>query len=129
MKIRRKQRFPVIYLSGPMTGIENFNRAQFDAAATTLRSLGYDVFVPGESEEYEPTELAAQEVSRKKRELYLSRDIDFIQEIADVVVVLPGWEDSEGAKLEVAVAQAIGVPVFTFPDATLLRSRVSLVVT
>lgn len=115
-----------VYLSGPMTGIEDFNRPQFDQAATELRKQGYIVIVPGEEEEYDEAEAAALALSRQKREFYLSRDIDYIQEIADIVVVLPGWERSEGAKLEVVVAQAIGVPVFEFPHATLVKKQVRL---
>lgn len=115
-----------IYLSGPMTGIEDFNRAAFDAAAEQLRNVGFEVIVPGENESYDPIELATGTVSRQKREFYLSRDITYIIEIADAVVVLPGWKESEGAKLEVVVAQAIGVPVFEFDGLALLRDRVVL---
>ena len=34
----------------------------------------------------------------------------------DVLVTLPGWEMSEGACLEVAVARAVGVPVVGIGD-------------
>lgn len=126
MKTRAKRPMTV-YLSGPMTGYENFNREAFDDAATVLREQGYTVIVPGDGEEYDDIELISMEVARQKREFFLSRDIDFIQEVADVLVVLPGWMRSEGAKLEVAVAQAIGIPVFTFPEATPLLWQVALV--
>jgi hypothetical protein len=114
-----------VYLSGPMTGVEDFNRPQFQEAAAGLRKQGYTVIVPGEEETYDAAEAAAWALGKQKREFYLSRDIDWIQEVADVVVVLPGWEESEGSKLEVLVAQAIGVPVFVLPDATPLRSVVT----
>ena len=115
-----------IYLSGPMTGIEEFNRPAFDAAARNLRDRGFDVIVPGENETYDEIELARAEVSKQKREFYLSRDLTYIIEFADFVVVLPGWESSEGAKLEVVVAQAIGVPVFNYTDGSLLRKVVRM---
>lgn len=121
MKIHEKS---TVYLSGPMSGYDKFNRPAFDEAAAALRRNGYTVIVPGEGEHYDEAEIAAWEVGRKKREFYLSRDIDFIQEAADYVVVLPGWEESEGAKLEVVVAQAIGVPVFLFESGTPLRRKV-----
>lgn len=124
VKVRDKQ--ITVYLSGPMTGIEDFNRPAFDDAAAALRKNGFKVIVPGEGEEYDDAERASWSVARQKREFYLSRDIDFIQEMADVMVVLPGWEASEGAKLEVVVAQALGVPIFTFPDATPLRVQVKM---
>lgn len=115
-----------IYLSGPMTGYEEFNRPAFDQAAGILRKQGFEVIVPGENESYDPIELATAEVSRQKREFYLSRDIEIILEVADAVVVLPGWKESEGAKLEVAVADAVGVPIFEFTGGTLLRDKVVL---
>lgn len=117
-----------VYLSGPMTGIENFNREAFDYAAGVLRKQGYTVIVPGESEEYEEWETAILAIGKKKREFYLSRDIDYIQETADVVVVLPGWQESEGAKLEVLVAQQIGVPVFQFEDMKAVTAVMEMVV-
>ena len=126
MKTRAKRPMTV-YSPGPMTGYENFNREAFDEAAAVLREQGYTVIVPGDGEEYDDIELISMEVARQKREFFLSRDIDFIQEVADVLVVLPGWMRSEGAKLEVAVAQAIGIPVFTFPEATPLLWQVALV--
>lgn len=115
-----------IYLSGPMTGIEDFNRPAFDAAAEQLRAQGFDVIVPGENESYDPIELATQTVSKQKREFYLSRDIELILEHSDLVVVLPGWEESEGAKLEVAVAEAVGLPVFDFTTSALLHGEIVL---
>lgn len=115
-----------VYLSGPMTGVEEFNRPAFDHAAEELRSMGFEVLVPGENEAYDPVELATMEVSRQKREFYISRDIELILEHSDFVVVLPGWESSEGAKLEIAVAEAVGIPIFDFRTSTLLRGGIFL---
>ena len=36
---------------------------------------------------------------------------------ADAVVVLPGWRDSRGSSLEVAVAQECGIPVIGLGEA------------
>jgi hypothetical protein len=122
MRVRNKPM--TVYLSGPMRGIEDFNRPAFAAAAARLRESGYIVIVPGENEEYDEFELASRTTARQKTEFYLSRDIDWIQEAADVVVVLPGWENSEGSKLEVLVAQSIGVPVWSFTTGRPVSGRV-----
>ena len=37
-----------VYLCGPMSGIENFNRPAFYAEADRLRALGYEVISPAE---------------------------------------------------------------------------------
>ena len=121
--LRPKRNSTVAYLSGPMTGIEEFNRPAFQKAAQHLRDLGFEVIDPGEGEEYDTIEKAALAVSRQKLQMYLSRDIDLIQEMADVVVLMPGWEDSNGCKLEVAVADAVGVPVFELATGALLRDK------
>ena len=39
-----------IYLSGPMTGYPDFNRASFHAAAAKLRDEGHWVYNPAEYE-------------------------------------------------------------------------------
>jgi hypothetical protein len=35
---------------------------------------------------------------------------------SDCIVVLPGWQQSQGATLEVHVAKALGLPVLKYPD-------------
>lgn len=42
----------------------------------------------------------------------MSMDLDFIVNRADGVVVLDGWTESSGARLEVAVARQCGKPVY-----------------
>jgi hypothetical protein len=90
-----------IYLSGPMTGYPDFNYPSFDLAAATLREMGYQVFNP------------AEQFGRDQSlewEQYMRLDIGAILE-CDEVCVLDGWEQSVGARLEVAVALSIGLPV------------------
>lgn len=90
-----------LYLSGPMTGYPDFNYPSFDLAAATLRELGYEVFNPAEQFD--------RDQSRDWTE-YMRVDIQAILS-CDEVVVLDGWEGSLGARLEVAVAHAVGIPV------------------
>jgi len=93
----------MLYLSGPMTGLPNFNYPAFHKAAKTLRDLGNHVFNPAECFD------GNQGLSKEE---YMRADIRAVLE-ATVVVTLPGWEDSSGAQLEVEVAKAIGVPVIS----------------
>jgi len=86
-----------IVLVGPMTRLPDFNRPAFHRAAEGLRAQGYTVHNPAE-------------VHEKCREDYMRRSIIAILE-GEWIVTLPGWEDSQGACLEVRVARAIGTPV------------------
>ncbi len=99
------------YVSGPMTGIEKFNFPAFEKAAATLRALGYAVRSAHEVKHDEPEgkgSLAWEE--------YLRGDLIAMLSHCNVVLVLPGWTDSRGAKLEVHVAEALGMPIYTLDD-------------
>jgi hypothetical protein len=92
-----------LYLSGPMTGYADFNFPAFHAHAKRLRHKGYTVLNPAEN-------FAGN--AALPRETYLREDLGMVLR-ADAVAVLPRWNYSKGARLEVAVARAIGLPVLT----------------
>ncbi len=89
-----------IYLSGPMSLVEDFNYPAFHAAAVQLRAEGYEVINPAEL--LDDPGLNWGDFMRRDLRLLLA---------CDEVRVLPGWERSKGASLEVYVAQELGVPV------------------
>lgn len=91
----------MIYISGPMTGHPEWNYPAFNEAAEFLRGKGYDVFNPAEIFEGR-TDLP--------REQYMKEDIKALLD-CDTMMLLPQWETSEGAKLEVWIAQEIGLPI------------------
>jgi hypothetical protein len=90
-----------IYLSGPMTGIPDFNFPAFNAAAARWREDGFTVFNPAEN---------FQGRTDLPRAAYMREDLAQVMK-ADVVAVLPGWKDSKGARLEVAMARELDLPV------------------
>lgn len=90
-----------IYLAGPMSGLPDYNFPAFHAAAKRLRSMGYTVI--------NPAELDGGDTS-KPWDYYMRRDIPMLL-TAEAVAVLPGWEQSRGATLEVTIARALGMPV------------------
>jgi hypothetical protein len=102
-----------IYIAGPMSGYENFNFPAFNTAAYVLRRKGWTVFNPAEkesetlSEESMVTGDAALAATRgfNFREVYLW-DIDKVIQ-SDAIYMLPGWEQSPGARGEHAVAVAM----------------------
>ena len=86
-----------VYISGPMTGYSDHNYPAFNAAEDALRLLGHEPLNP------------ARHPAQDSWVGYLRLDLADVL-IADGVALLPGWEASRGAVLEVHVAHALGVP-------------------
>ena len=87
----------VVYISGPITGVENYWEA-FEAAMDNLSGLGYVVLNPAAL----PQGLTDEQ--------YMQIDMAMIN-VADAVYFLPGWENSKGATLERAYCEYIGKAV------------------
>src|SRR5579859_2534455 len=113
-----------VYLAGPMRGIPEFNFPAFHAAAAELRAFGYEVHSPAEADlnnGFDPSgmkgdnaELAPAGISLREA---LADDLWYVCREADAVVVLPGWENSDGAFCELMAGIAIGIPVMTLAAA------------
>lgn len=89
-----------LYISGPMSGIEDHNFPDFRSAAGVLRSRGYEVEDPSEKGVIE----GWQWVDYMRYGIRKLMDCDGIALLAD-------WDASRGARLEVAVAVALDMPV------------------
>lgn len=89
-----------IYIAGPMTGYPEFNFPAFHAAATMLRSLGFDVVNPAE---------VVTDTSTPWEEC-MKRDIQAMLS-CDSVATLDGWERSKGAGIETSLARQLSMPV------------------
>lgn len=92
-----------LYLAGPMTGLPDFNYPAFFAAADALRQAGYTVLNPADIGLH-PTWTWAD---------YMRVGLETLMTQADAVAVLPGWESSRGARLEVRLARRCGLRVHT----------------
>jgi len=97
------------YLAGPMRGIPEYNFPSFFAAATSLRTRGIEVWSPAENDVHQDSFDPAKDTPHPMLH-YMKRDLPAVLN-ADFVAVLPGWETSQGATLEVNVARACGIPV------------------
>ncbi len=89
-----------VYLSGPMTGIPNCNRELFRLTAETLREQGMKVVDPSEN---------FQGHTSLPRATYMRLDLARLLE-CHAIVLLPGWEESVGARLEAMTAADIDLP-------------------
>ena len=91
-----------IYLSGPMTGLPDFNYPLFNHVAARLREAGHTVYNPAEFEHDEPVF-----PMRKAFAAYCN----FICCEACTIVMLPGWQNSKGASIEHALASYLNLEV------------------
>lgn len=89
-----------IYVAGPMTGLPEFNYPSFRAAAAQLRQLGH--YVEDPSTNINPTPGDYHGWLRAGLEQLIG---------CDGVALLPGWEASGGARLEVNVGATLGMRV------------------
>lgn len=100
-----------IYIAGRMTGLPDLGFAAFDAAAASLRAEGYEVVNPAERDRARgigPSTPISQELYRQ----LLAADVSVLLECGGICL-LPGWEESRGARLEKHVAEVLG---FTFVE-------------
>lgn len=101
-----------IYISGPMTGLPDNNNAAFNEAADRLNKAGWTVINPAALD-------AALDKTTKKstpRSAYLRRDVEYLL-TCEWIYMLPGWQNSPGARLEHLVAIETGMEVFYADDA------------
>lgn len=94
-----------LYLAGPMRGRPDNNFPAFHVAARELRQAGYTVVNPAE---LDGEEAANDAPSRADWCAYLKRDLKLLVDV-DGIATLDGWEESEGANLEVDVARRLDI--------------------
>jgi len=102
-----------LYVAGPMRGYPRFNFQAFENACDELRANNYNVISPHEIDlawGFNPdVPLESQTV---KMVDMVRRDVEAIS-LCDIVVTLPGWKKSVGARAEVAIAKWLQRPVVT----------------
>lgn len=102
-----------VYLSGPMSGLPEFNYPAFNAAAAQLRAAGFHVENPAENPIPDsPT-----------WEGYMRLAVAQLA-TCDRIVTLPGWQASRGARVEVDLGVVLGMDVYALDVALALPSVV-----
>ena len=94
----------ILYVAGPMTGLPDFNYPAFNTAADALRAKGHDTLNPADIEQYNLTG------KPQEWRWYMRHAIAMIAR-ADGVALLPGWENSDGARLEHTIATALKLDI------------------
>lgn len=104
--MKRKQ---IVYIAGPVTGMPGNNYAAFNTATEVLKRNGYIAINPTAQEQIDPHHLGYEH--------YMALDVVHVTE-SDLVVVLPGWDNSVGAQHEIIEALILKKPIH-FYDADL----------
>lgn len=102
-----------LYVAGPMTGLPEFNFPAFADAAARLRARGFHVLSAHEVALPCGCRSALRPCGDGGHEYtaFLRADLAALLGHAQGIALLPGWEDSRGAKLEVYVADFLGIEV------------------
>lgn len=111
-----------VYVAGPMTGYPQFNIPAFVRMAERLRRDGVEVVSPVERDSNAVREAAlaspdgklgpGDSIAGETWGQILARDVTIIADEVDGVVVLPNWEKSKGARLEVFTALLCKKPIY-----------------
>ena len=94
------------YIAGPMSSMPDLNFPAFHARAAELRAAGFEVENPAEINA-DPT---------AGWEACMRQDIARLV-LCDAILLLPGWQQSRGARLEHTIAVELGLMVVEYhPD-------------
>ncbi|ECC3214091.1 DUF4406 domain-containing protein [Salmonella enterica subsp. diarizonae] len=100
----QKDKKKVVFICGPMTGYENYNRDAFMRKEMELIACGATVLSP------------AMLPDGLEHEQYLTITRGMIR-VSDVICLLPGWENSNGARQEALYAMRHNIWPMGFDDA------------
>jgi hypothetical protein len=111
-----------IYISGPMTYIPQGNAPAFDRCASALRAVDPGVLVmsPAEMDRARGFDIDGWDghsATDTDINVILAEDIGIVCQV-DLLVLLPGWENSGGGTLEIAVAARLGKPLYLWHEDT-----------
>lgn len=95
-----------LYLSGPMDNVEDFNHPLFHRVAKEFRDANFAVCNPAEFFDGDKT---------RQRKEYMREAFKYVLE-ADTIVLLPGWENSKGARLEAAMATELDLAIMEYVE-------------
>lgn len=95
-----------IYLAGPMTGLPEHNYPAFFAAAAVLRNEGLEVINPADYGVVDGWDWAD----------YMRRGLSLLSGCSEIVM-LPGWSQSKGARLELFFADQLGMKTHLYGGA------------
>lgn len=99
-----------VYIAGPMRGIPDYNFPAFDAASEKWKAAGHTPFSPAAVDRACHVDSSAELTEALCRRVIML-DITLILH-SDAIALLPGWENSSGVAVELALAQFLKLPIY-----------------
>jgi hypothetical protein len=105
---------PTAYLAGPMRGYPLYNFRAFFDAVLRLRAAGWHVHNPAEYDMAEGLDPSQDDPGAWPITIQdmLRTDFGLILNHCNAVIVLRGWEESKGSRMELAIAAYTGLPIY-----------------
>lgn len=94
-----------LYIAGPMSGLPDFNKAEFARNTDRLRGSGFRVTNPAELFTH----------TDKPWEFYMRHALKAMLD-CDAIFMLVGWSSSRGANVELDLAKELGMGVMFETD-------------
>jgi hypothetical protein len=94
-----------VYISGPITGLPNLNKDAFYETDRILTQIGYQPINPFDL-------IPESDQTTKSWEYFMKVDIKYLMD-AGLVIMLPGWMNSDGALCEFFTAKLLKIPVIS----------------
>ena len=101
-----------------MSGHDQFNFPLFNRAAKWLEEEwveNVDIYNPVDLDKGIPPDFPDNQVPLAHWQAYLREDVKVIAD-CEVIVLLPGWHTSKGAKFEMKVAQTLGLDAYILKE-------------
>lgn len=99
----------ITFISGPMSGYEDFNYPMFHEAGAYLKEHGHRFLSPAHGRFGHPRQ-PPEPHEAKPWEYYMRESLKQLL-FCDHILMLPGWEKSRGACIEKELAKNLGMPI------------------
>lgn len=94
-----------VYISGPMTGYPDYNHPAFMAVENHIKALGHEPVNPA----------TLPHDHGRTWEEYMREDIKALMD-CDAILMLDGWRQSKGARIEWDLAMSLNIKEVTWTD-------------
>jgi len=105
-----------IYLAGPVTGLPDANKPAFAFAQQQIERMGHFAINPHTLVANARINPADWQACMRLCINRLTMGAGLTSQPIDMVVMLPGWQQSRGATLERTIALTLGIPVKTIEE-------------